>query len=350
MTDTAALTTLRAPVLSVCIPTYNFGRFIRETLLSVLTQNAPGVEVVVLDSASTDDTALIVASLQSLYPALRYERADQRRGIDRDMARVVDLARGTYCWLFSADDVMVSGAIERVLAELVTQDDLYLCMHSNHTLSMDLTDVSHPVLRSTGPARFELSDPTDQLAYFRLAETTEAFFSFMGSIIVRRAKWQSVVLNEHFVGSCWAHVARVFEVMPRGLSVRFLAVVLLGRRGGNDSFADNGVIRRYALAIDGYRRIAAYFWGDQSEQAAHVRRVLRNEFPLRVLLSAKALCGAHQAVEDKVLLDGLVDSLYLGTGLLGAAHRLMYRAFPVGLHRPLRALYRLSQLGRRPTG
>lgn len=339
-----------APVLSVCIPTYNFGSFIEETLLSIVSQTVPGLEVVVLDSASIDDTAAVVTRLQSEYPALRYVRAELRQGIDLDMARVVELARGKYCWLFSADDVMVNGAIGRVLAELETLDDLYLCMHSNHSLSMELTSASHPVLRSASSARFELSDPASQLAYFRLAESTEALFSFMGSLIVRRDKWRSVALNDLFVGSCWAHVARLFELMPRGLSVNFLAAVLLGRRGGNDSFADKGVIRRYALAIDGYRRLATHFWGARSEQAFHIQRVLRNEFPLRMLLSAKALCRANQEIEDKGLLDGLVDSLYAGGGAVGAAKRLVYRAFPVGLHRPLRALYRLTRAGRRSTG
>lgn len=347
MTDSIGRAVVAAPVLSVCIPTYNFGRFIGETLLSILTQNAPGVEVVVLDSASIDDTATVIARLQSEYPALRYVRANERMGIDRDMARVVDLARGTYCWLFSADDVMVDGAIERVLSELGTQDDVYLCMHSNHTVSMELIDASHPMLRSVAATRFELSDPAVQLAYFRLAESTEALFSFMGSLIVKREKWQSVALSEQFVGSCWAHVARMFELIPRGLAVNFLASVLLGRRGGNDSFADKGVIRRYALAINGYRRLAVHFWGDRSEQAFHIQRVLRNEFPLRVLLSAKALCSANHATEDRALLDSLVDSLYAGAGMAGAVQRLLYRGFPVRLHRPMRALYRLARAGRR---
>src|SRR5271165_2413917 len=101
--------------LSVCIPTYNFGAFIGETLESILPQVEEGVEVIVLDGGSDDDTSVVVESLQQRYPSLRYERRDERGGIDRDIARTVDLARGEYCWLFCADDVMKPGAIGRML-------------------------------------------------------------------------------------------------------------------------------------------------------------------------------------------------------------------------------------------
>ena len=80
--------------LSICIPTFNFGEFIGETLESILPQVVDGVEVVILDGGSTDDTTAVVRSFQDRYPELRYVRRDERGGIDRDMARNVDLARG----------------------------------------------------------------------------------------------------------------------------------------------------------------------------------------------------------------------------------------------------------------
>jgi len=51
---------MNRPRLSICIPTYNFGRFIGETLDSILPQATEDVEVTVVDGASTDNTADIV--------------------------------------------------------------------------------------------------------------------------------------------------------------------------------------------------------------------------------------------------------------------------------------------------
>ena len=87
--------------LSVCIPTYNFGRFIGETLESIVRQATEEVEIVVLDGGSTDNTTEVVEGFRDAFPRLRYYRQDFKGGIDRDMAKSVELARGEYCWLFS---------------------------------------------------------------------------------------------------------------------------------------------------------------------------------------------------------------------------------------------------------
>ena len=46
--------------ISVVIPSYNAGALLRETLDSVLTQNHPAQEIIVVDDGSTDSTAAIV--------------------------------------------------------------------------------------------------------------------------------------------------------------------------------------------------------------------------------------------------------------------------------------------------
>ena len=47
---------------SVCIPNYNYGRYIGQTLESVLSQSYPHFEVIVADNASTDDSVRVVES------------------------------------------------------------------------------------------------------------------------------------------------------------------------------------------------------------------------------------------------------------------------------------------------
>ncbi len=328
------------PQLSICIPTYNFGAFIGETLASMLDQVQPGVEIVVLDSASTDDTEAVVTGLQAQHDCLRYVRAAERGGIDRDMARVVELARGQYCWLFSADDLMKEGALARVMKEIEEARDVYICMHSNETLGMQLIHASHPVLNLPGDAVFQLADPAVQRRYFELAVTTEAFFSFMTGLVIRKSVWDSVPLNEKFVGTCWAHVARLFELIPQGLCVKFLATVLVRRRGENDSFATRGVVRRYALAIQGYERLCLEYWGDDSPQAFHIRRALRWEFHLSMFLTAKVLCATNPATEDRKLLDRIVARAYCDRSWSCFIKHIAYRSFPIPLYRPARHLYR----------
>jgi len=71
--------------LSICIPTHNFGAFIGAALESIVSQARPETEIIVLDSASTDDTRQVVESFQRRYENVHYVYADRKNGIDSRM-------------------------------------------------------------------------------------------------------------------------------------------------------------------------------------------------------------------------------------------------------------------------
>jgi abequosyltransferase len=301
---------MREVRLSICIPTYNFGGFLGETLESMSVQDLAGAEIVVLDSASTDDTPHVVAEWQRRLPNLKYVRADWRGGIDRDMARVVEEAAGEYVWLFSADDVMRVGAVSTVARALSPELDVLLCSHTICNKEMRFL-FDYPVIRADPGHLFDLGDVSQRHDYFRRAANTEAFFSFMSGIIVKTEIWRTVRLNEKFVGSCWAHVARFFEIIvERGLIVRYIGGPLLDKRGDNDSFATSSMSERWRLSIAGFEAIASEFFGAESPEALHVNRVLRVEFSLLSFLSLRnqlRRTGSDVEIRD---LDKLFACLY----------------------------------------
>ncbi|MCM8797759.1 MAG: glycosyltransferase, partial [Candidatus Omnitrophica bacterium] len=96
--------------LSICIPTYNRARFLEETLESVTSQVNDNVEVVVVDGASTDNTAEVAERYRKKIANLVYYRGEKRLGVDRDMAKTIEISRGMYCWLLSDDDLLKPGA------------------------------------------------------------------------------------------------------------------------------------------------------------------------------------------------------------------------------------------------
>ena len=63
-----------------------------------------------------------------------------------------------------------------------------------------------------GFPRSRFANEQDRLRYFQLAETTAAFFSFMGSLIIRKSRWDAIPFSEAFDGTLWAHVARIFAM------------------------------------------------------------------------------------------------------------------------------------------
>lgn len=298
--------------LSVVIPTYNFGKHLGETLDTIITQSqASEVEILVLDGASTDQTPQLIKIYQCYHQNIKYVRLPERGGIDRDMARAVTHASGKYCWLFSGDDLMLPSALAKVLEHVEGDNDLYLTRHLEWV--DDRSEwVEWPTLDVSSEPVFQLSNDLERREYFSRAANTEAFFGFIGGLIVKKSKWESVALNEEFVGSCWAHVARLFEVMPSGLSVQVLSEPFLKRRPDNDSFGSGSIISRFRLTIDGFTKIADHFFGPTSFEAGEMRRVLRNEYhPLNMLLG-KFLCLIDPEREDIALMDRLLAELYGG--------------------------------------
>ena len=325
--------------LSICIPTYNFGAFIGETLESIVPQIVDGVEIDILDGGSTDRTAEVVAEWQRRFPAIRYHRQAERGGIDRDMARVVELSRGRYFWLFSADDIMAEGAIARILREIESGRDVYLCAHQELSFDLKAMGERHVGLAFEDDAEFDFSKADDRTRYFEAARTTAAFFSFLGSLVVRREAWASVPLDESFVGSCWAHAVRLLEVLKRGMRLKYLAEPMLGRRYGNDSFLDRGIVHRCAIGIEGYHRIAAHVFGADSFEAKAIRRVVLREFPLPYLLLLK-----HQAAsdpdEDSARLNRLAAMAFTDATPRNLWSRAIYKAMPAGLFPTIRTVWR----------
>ena len=199
--------------------------------------------------------------------------------------------------------------LARVLDHIETGFDLYLTRHLEW-VDDRLEWVEWPTLNVTGEPVFQLSNEAERREYFSCAENTEAFFGFIGGLIVRRSKWESVAINEEFVGTCWAHVGRLFEIMPTGLSVKVLSETYLSRRPDNDSFGSGSVTSRFRLTIDGFLKIVDHFFGADSFEAAQMRRVLRVEYhPLNMWLG-KFLCLIDPEKEDIKLMDRLLAKLY----------------------------------------
>jgi len=325
--------------LSICMPTYNFGAYIAETLESIVPQLEPGVEIVILDGGSSDETPRVVEPFTRLHARVTYVRQATRGGIDRDMARSVELARGEYCWLFSSDDVMKPGALSRVLGEIESGLDVYVCGLTLCDKRMQVIG-EHPVSRARRGEVFQLGSEYDRRRYFALADTTTAFFSFMGSLAFRRRRWQEHSLEQAYVGSCWAHVVRFMRMLPDGLALKYVGDSLQYKRGDNDSFMEKGLLHRYAIAIEGYHRIAADIFGPQSAEARHIRRVVGNEYSLGIMFFTRVHCDDQGRSAEVPELDRLTAKAWADAGWRNFLRRAGYHPLVYRAYRMLRAAYK----------
>ena len=103
------------PLVSIIVPVYNGERYLRESLDSILAQKYPNFEALVMDDASTDGTADIVASYGS---RLRCYRQPANRGIYGNMNDGIRMVRGEYIAIYHSDDVYDPAIVEREAAFL----------------------------------------------------------------------------------------------------------------------------------------------------------------------------------------------------------------------------------------
>jgi glycosyltransferase involved in cell wall biosynthesis len=92
--------------ISLVITSYNHGCFISDAIDSVLQQDHPLVEVIVVDDGSTDDTREVV----SRYPTVRYLH-QENRGVAAARNAGIQLARYDYVTFLDADDILLPGAL-----------------------------------------------------------------------------------------------------------------------------------------------------------------------------------------------------------------------------------------------
>lgn len=262
--------------LSICIPTYNFGEFIGETLESIIEQADDEIEIIVGDGASTDNTEKIVKSFQSWFPRLTYEKFEKKGGIDLDLAKTIELANGRYCWLMSSDDVLMPGAIRRILDEIELGHSIYLCNRTNCDRDLNEISRSYWLSNKTEDNVYDFSDDTELIRYLNSAKSLGALFSYISSIIVRREDWDNIINEKIVMGTNYAHVYKLFSIAKNGGRVKYLQDSFISTRLFNDSFMANGIAKRFLIDLNGYQILGDQLFVNDNMLKAFMS-VMRNE-------------------------------------------------------------------------
>jgi hypothetical protein len=104
------------PTIDVVVPCYNYGRYLRRCVDSVLAQPDLAARVLIIDDCSSDDTPEIGQSLARDDSRVEYRRHVTNQGHIRTYNEgLLGWVTADYCLLLSADDYLVAGALAHPL-------------------------------------------------------------------------------------------------------------------------------------------------------------------------------------------------------------------------------------------
>ena len=107
-----------APKISVLIPTYNYGRYLREAIDSVLAQDFHNYELIVSDDCSSDNSEEIISKYNS-DKRIRYYRHKKNLGMVENWNWCISQARGEFIKFVFGDDKLLRPDALRKLIELM---------------------------------------------------------------------------------------------------------------------------------------------------------------------------------------------------------------------------------------
>ncbi|MEF2554108.1 glycosyltransferase family 2 protein [Aurantimonas sp. A2-1-M11] len=104
--------------VDVAIPCYNYGRFLRDCVGSVVAQAGVDVRVLIIDNCSTDDSLSVARQLKTDDRRVDVVEHASNRGATFSYNEGIDWAASDYFLILDADDLLAPGALARAMAVL----------------------------------------------------------------------------------------------------------------------------------------------------------------------------------------------------------------------------------------
>jgi len=151
--ETTLLENVR-PRVSVCLAAYNGERYIATQVNSILSQLAPGDQLIICDDDSSDGTVLAVSSINDC--RIIVQSFSPNIGHVRNFERAIRIAAGDLIFLSDQDDIWLPYKLSEVVQCFSNNPDVQIVHHALLTMNADgisLTDVWNP-LEEGRQARF----------------------------------------------------------------------------------------------------------------------------------------------------------------------------------------------------
>jgi abequosyltransferase len=192
---------VKTPFLSITIPTYNRALRLEQCLLMLLSRiaelsvDSPLIEVQVVDNASSDETAAVARKYADRFSHFNYTRNESNLGIDGNIHRCTQIAKGRWVQLLSDDDILLPGALSTIVDRLIQHDDADFLFLNVVSFTDSLPKPNEYLPRIQVKQDLVCSDQN------LMMETCHIWLTFLSSFVFRRDAWNRSPSLESYIGS-----------------------------------------------------------------------------------------------------------------------------------------------------
>jgi glycosyltransferase involved in cell wall biosynthesis len=123
------------PTLSIIVPVHNVARYLPACIDSILEQECEGIEVVLVNDCSTDDSAAICDRYAAQSASVRVIHSRENQGVAAARNHGLAAATGDYVMFVDGDDCLVPGSLARVRREIdrLGPIDIVICRYNSES-------------------------------------------------------------------------------------------------------------------------------------------------------------------------------------------------------------------------
>jgi glycosyltransferase involved in cell wall biosynthesis len=115
------------PTVSICIPTYNGEKHLKQCIDSAIAQSYSDIEILLIDDASTDATWDIIASYAALDKRIKAYRNEQNIGLVGNFNKCIEKAGGKWIKFLLQDDYLRGDCLEIMMAGIGAHHKIAAC-------------------------------------------------------------------------------------------------------------------------------------------------------------------------------------------------------------------------------
>ncbi|MDD3138147.1 MAG: glycosyltransferase family 2 protein [Lachnospiraceae bacterium] len=231
-------------ILSIAIPTYNRAELLKQTLKSVIDQKQDGVEIIVSDNASTDHTSDILKEYVEC-GLIKYYRNSTNVGMDGNFLNLLEKADGKYVQFLSDDDVLLPGAVCKVLdiIEKEKPDYIHLNSYTYNTKKFNT--------RSAIKSRITLKEDLVTCDKKEYMDLIGIYITFLSSTIIKRENFLEIRRPEKFSGTYFMHAHVTLTTLEGNHKKVIITKKALVAAKGNNT----GGYNLYEVWVKQYKRL-----------------------------------------------------------------------------------------------